>query len=124
MTNSNSLFNKFSRYTSGGTTEHANGFIEWWERDILPISESDTIYVVEDFFENRLDLISSTFLGDVRWWWLLAQYNNIIDPFSEITSGSILRIPTQERLPLLVSTLTGGVPSTKQDVKTISPVIT
>jgi hypothetical protein len=123
MANSNSLFNKFSRYVGGGTTETANNFIEWWERATLDKDDSDIVYTVENFYEGRLDLIASVFYNEPRWWWILAQYNNILDPFNEVTAGRVLLIPSKERLSFMITTKQGGVDSTKQPVNTISPVV-
>lgn len=122
-TNSNSLFNKFSRYVAGGETETADGYIEWWERSTFRRSDTDIQYTVENFYVGRLDLISAVFYGEPRWWWLIAQYNNILDPFSEITAGSVLMIPSKDRLPLLIATRQGGYKTSKKPVSTIAPVI-
>jgi hypothetical protein len=121
--NTNSLYNKYSRYVAGGVTEHANGFIEWWERSEFQQSSSDIVYAIENIYEGRLDLIASVFYNEPRWWWIIAQYNNILDPFSEIVAGRILLIPTAERLAFMISKRQGGVASEKQPVNTISPVI-
>lgn len=121
--NSNSLFNKYSRYVGGGVAETANGFIEWWERTEFEQDPSDIVYTVENFYEGRLDLISSVFYNEPRWWWVLAQYNNILNPFSEVVAGRVLLIPSKSRLPLMIANRKGGVPSTKQPVTTISPII-
>jgi|SRR5579859_847258 len=120
----NSLFNKFSHYVAGGTTEVANNFIEWWERGIFPRDPTDIVYTVENFYTGRPDLISNVFYGDVRFHWFICQYNNIIDPFGEIVAGRILLIPTISRLPLMLSTKQGGVNSTREPVNLISPIIT
>jgi hypothetical protein len=122
--NTNSLFNKYSRYVGGGTTETANGYIEWWERFNFPRDTSDHVYVVENFYENRLDLISAVFYSEPRYWWFLAQYNNILDPSSEVTAGRVLLIPTATRLPTLLGTKKGGNPSTREAVNLIAPIIT
>jgi len=121
--NQNSLFNKYSRYVAGGTTEQANNKIEWWEKTIFERDETDIAYAIEKFYEGRLDLIASAFYNEPRYWWVIAQYNNIMDPFSEIKEGRILLIPSKERLPLLLLTKQGGVTSQKQPVETISPVV-
>lgn len=123
MANTNSLFNKYSRYVGGGSTEIANGKIEWWERAIFPSSNTDISYTVEKFYEGRLDLISHVFYNEPRYWWVIAQYNNILNPFSEIIEGRILMIPTKERLPLMLNTTQGGTPSSRQTINTISPVV-
>lgn len=121
--NQNSLNNKFSRYVGGGETESANGMIEWWERANLQSSDTDTVYTVENFYEGRLDLIASVFYNEPRYWWVIAQYNNILNPFSEIVAGRVLLIPSKERMPMLLNTKQGGVVSTKQPINTISPVV-
>jgi hypothetical protein len=123
MANANSLFNKYSRYVAGGTTETADGKIEWWDKTIFDSDNSDIAYAVENFYEGRLDLIANVFYNESRYWWVIAQYNNILDPFNETTAGRILLIPTKERLPRLLGTKMGGVDSTRQPVNTISPVV-
>jgi hypothetical protein len=123
MANTNSLYNKFSRYVAGGTTETANGKIEWWDKNQMPSDSSDISYAVEDFYVGRLDLIASVFYNEPRYWWVIAQYNNILDPFSEITGGRILSIPSKDRLQFMLSSKQGGVPSTKISINVISPVI-
>lgn len=121
--NTNSLFNRYSRYVAGGSTETANGRIEWWERNIMATDVTDIEYAVEKFYEGRLDLISSVFYDEPRWWWVLAQYNNMTDPISETTEGRIIYIPAKDRLQLMLMTVTGGSRSTKQPINTISPII-
>ena len=123
MANQNSLFNRYSRYTAGGTTETANGFIEWWEKTNFPADASDTLYTVEAFYTGRLDLIANTFYNEPRYWWFIAQYNNILDPISEIVTGRVLRIPTKIRMEMILGNKQGGIESTKQPVNTISPII-
>jgi hypothetical protein len=119
----NSLYNKYSRYVGGGTTETANNQIEWWERGILPTDPSDIVYTVENFYAGRPDLIAYAFYKEVRYAWVVCQYNNIIDPFGEITAGRILLIPTMARLSLMLLTKQGGVPSTREPVNLIAPII-
>lgn len=121
--NTNSLYNKFSRYVGGGETETENKMIEWWERSILEPGGEDISYIVEDFYVGRLDLIASVFYNEPRWWWVIAQYNSILDPFGEIVSGRILLIPPKDRIAAILSAKLGGIESKKQPINTISPVI-
>lgn len=124
MANTNSLYNKYSRYVGGGVTERANNRIEWWERMSLEKDDTDMVYTIENFYEGRLDLIASVFYNEPRYWWVIAQYNNILDPFAETKPGRIILIPQKERLPLMLMAKQGGVESTRQQIKTISPIIT
>ena len=123
MANSNSVNNKFSRYVGGGRTEIANNKLEWWERSAFGTDSSDTEYKVDAYYTGRLDLISASFYNEPRYWWVIAQCNNIIDPVSEVVAGVVLRIPSKDRLELMLNTKQGGFASTKQPVNTISPII-
>jgi len=120
----NSVSNKASRYVHGGNTEIGEIGLEWWDRRIIPTDESDTIFTVDNFHTNRLDLISTIFYGEPRWWWVIAQMNNILDPNQEVYSGRQLAIPSKDRLMLILNGKTGGFKSTrKKNFNIISPVI-
>jgi hypothetical protein len=109
----NSLDYRTSRYVQGGLTEVGPVGLEWWEAYDFPTDPSDLLYVVEQKYQNRLDLIANVFYADWTLWWIIAQYNNILDPYSEITSGTILILPTKTRLQKLFIQKTGGTPSTR-----------
>lgn len=48
---------------------------------------------VPQFCEGRLDLISYINYNTPYYWWLIAEENNITDPFSQIVEGIVLDIP-------------------------------
>lgn len=121
--NTNSLFNKYSRYIAGGVTERANNRLEWWERFEFPRDPSDIVYTVENFYEGRLDYIAYVFYSEPRYWWVIGMYNNILDPAAEILPGRVLLIPSPDRLPLLLGTAKGGIDSTREAVNVIAPII-
>jgi hypothetical protein len=123
MAEKNSVLIRNSRYVSGGETEVGLNTIEHWERAVFPVNKDDTSYVVEKKFVGRLDLITAVFLTEPRYWWVVAQYNNILDPYSEIIEGRVLYIPTLDRVKLLLSGKTGGVPSTREVPLSILPVV-
>ena len=103
--------NKNSRYIAGGVTETGEIGIEWWEREKYKLAEDDLLVEVDHTLEYRLDLIAHIYLGNSKLWWLIAQYNAILDPFSEITIGAIIRVPSLTRLPNLLSGTLGGIKS-------------
>lgn len=119
----NSVQRRRSRYASGGTTEVNDWALEWWERNVYQSSPNDRIYIVERRFVGRLDQIAGLFLGDNGLWWLLAQYNSILDPFSEIVEGAKIYIPSQERVSSMLDGRTGGVPSTREVPISILPIV-
>lgn len=107
----NSVESKNSRYVSGGATEVNSFALEWWERTKFSYDETDIIYQIDKTKEGRLDLIAHEILGNSRLWWLVAQYNSILDPFLEITEGKIIRIPNKERATSMLNGQLGGVES-------------
>lgn len=119
----NSVFVKHSRYVSGGVTEVNSTALEWWDRNTFSTSPDDRNYVVERQFQGRLDLISDLFLGEPRYWWVIAMHNNIIDPYTEVVEGVVLYIPTPERVQSLISGKLGGVASTREVATTIFPIV-
>lgn len=121
--NSNSLFLNTSRYVQGGTAETKNDRIEWWDRAVFAKDPSDIIYTVENIYEGRLDYISFVFYNEPRYWWFIAQYNDILNPAAEIVAGRVLLIPTRERLQLMLLGRQGGLASTRTEVPSIPPVV-
>ena len=49
---------------------------------------------------DRLDLLADRFLGRAQLWWVLADFNQIDWP-PDLATGTVLRIPSRERLALL-----------------------
>lgn len=112
MSGTNSVYNKTSRYVAGGTTEVGQA-LEWWERRKFELANDDVFYTVDDAFKHRLDLIAAYLYDDTSLWWLIAQFNNIIDPFDEVIVGRVLRAPSKDRVALITSARTGGVESSR-----------
>ena len=119
----NSTKRRNSRYCSGGTTEVSEGFIEWWERNTYEVSPGDQIYTVDSKTTGRIDLIASIFYNDPTLWWIIAQSNNILEPYKEIVIGATLYIPSKEKVDNILSGRPGGVPSTRIPPTTIRPII-
>lgn len=113
-----------SRYVAGGQTEVNSTRLEWWERSNFELDGSDVIYVVDQKTEGRLDLIAAAFLDDSHLWWLIAQYNAILDPHGEIIAGRTLRIPTRDRLETMINGRQGGYPSKREvPLTNITPIV-
>ena len=119
----NSTSIKSSRYVSGGVTEVNSTALEWWERGVIAPDSTDFYYAVEQNLEGRIDLIANKFLGEPRHWWIIAMLNNILDPYNEIRTGTLLLIPTAERAKNLLSGRTGGIISKREVPLTILPIL-
>ena len=123
MTEKNSTLIRSSRYVAGGSTEVNASAIEWWERaELLPRADGQ-YYAVPKPFEGRIDLISAYFYQEPRYWWYIAQVNNILDPHNEIRENVILWIPSKTTLMDQLSAALGGVPSKREVPTTILPIV-
>lgn len=114
----NSVYNtKNGRYVFGGTTEVSAAVVEWWSRNTLRRDPTDIVYFFEKKYEGRPDMLGFVFYGDPGMWWIIAQYNSILDPFEELKEGKILIIPTLERVKaemFSANTKVGGIPTTRK----------
>lgn len=55
-------------------------------------------HTIPSYQENRPDLIAYFLYGDPSLWWLLCFYNKIIDPLSELTTGTTIQVPDYAQL--------------------------
>ena len=93
-------FRANSRYTNGIVTtnrSNKNFLILRKPLDLEPDS-SDTFITITQELEKRPDLVSFKCYGVVELWWAIYEFNNIRDPFFDIKSGQILRVPAIERV--------------------------
>lgn len=113
----NSTYNtKNGRYTRGGVSEVSGSSIEWWDKRNVQHDPSDIVYIMESKYENRPDLLGYVFYGDPGLWWVICQYNGILDPMTELVEGKPLLIPTKTKVDTYFGVEPngiGGTPSTR-----------
>ena len=59
----------------------------------------DRFHIIEE--EDRLDVLAHRYLGDMRFWWVIAEFNDIAFGF-DLPVGKKLRIPSLRRLEMEV----------------------
>ena len=112
----NSTYNtKNGRYVIGGTTEVSSIAIEHWDKNVMQSHPTDIVYYVESQYVNKPHMLGYVFYGDTGLWWVICQYNGILDPITEIIEGKLLMIPLKERISSLGNSIPkiGGIPSTR-----------
>lgn len=114
MSRTNSVTDsKNSRYVQGGITDKYPSRTGWWEARDLVWQDDDIRYIVDKTTEARPDLISYKIYGKAMYYWIVLQYNNIVDLEEELTPGREIRLPTFTRLILSIfNKKTGGNPVT------------
>lgn len=94
-----SLNDTRSRYVMGGKSYTQGNRIGWWERQIMPFRNDDTVFTITSRrYVGRADLIAYDYLGTEDLEWLVLQYNTILDPMLELQLGVNIRLPALSRL--------------------------
>lgn len=104
-----------SRYVQGGDTVVYPNRLGWWERRIFD-QESDDIQITDLAmqYHKRPDLLAYDIYGNALLAWLVLQYNNIVDINEEFVAGASLRLPSVERVLLvLMNKAPGGIEPTE-----------
>ena len=94
-----------SRYTQGGITDTFGNRLGWWERAEIATSEDDIAYTISSGESGRADLIAFRLYKQAKLGWLVLQYNNIVDPATELTIGKTLTLPTPTRVALTITSI-------------------
>jgi hypothetical protein len=71
--------------------------------NLLPDS-SDIFVTITSTYQHRMDLLSNNVYGTPDLWWVICEYNNIQDPLSQLTIGTVLRVPDLDRVLSLITT--------------------
>jgi hypothetical protein len=121
--NKNSMLVKTSRYVIGGVSEREENRLGWWERKIFEKDPNDKFIAVSGRHVHRIDLLAHDFLGDSKLWWIIAQYNSLIDPYEEMQEGKYLRIPPQSVISLLNGKIGGTASQRELNMNTIYPIV-
>lgn len=71
-----------------------------------------TSVTVESGFEANLPALAHLYLGDQDLWWVLLQYNGLIDPIHDVRVGVSLKIPDRTSLLSYLERTSAGLGST------------
>jgi hypothetical protein len=93
------MANSYSRYKNGIYTLNRSNKKMLILRGRLDLSEdeNDKFYRVDDQIKDRLDILSYKYYKTPDLWWVIAEANDINDPFS-LEVGDLLRIPSLDKI--------------------------
>lgn len=90
---------KYSRMLNGGRTEIKGNKLGWWERKTFDKNTSNDIRVIiPDVYDKRPDLLAYAIYGKPNLFWLVLQYNDIVDVEEEFRSGKEIFLPSRVRV--------------------------
>ncbi len=84
--------NYFSKITIDGTVELdlSEGHYE-----LFKLTRPIRKYQITKFEAMRPDIISHAIYGTTDHWWILMKFNDIVDIFTELKEGFILKVPNK-----------------------------
>lgn len=93
-------FSENTRYTNGTITKNRSGksFLVLRKSLNLEPGDSDDFVIVPQHLTKRPDLISNLAYGTPDLWWVIYEFNGIKDPLFELQTGTVLRIPSIDRV--------------------------
>lgn len=89
-------FMSYKRVTIDGQTVEYDHLSAYFDKATL--SQSPLVYQINPEEEARPDLIAQNHYGSWTYWWAVMVFNDIIDPFTELTPGKVLRLPSESDL--------------------------
>ena len=90
--------NPIGRYVKGGTTEVLANRLGWWERNIMPHQDDDIVIQVTGTMVANPAEIAQRVYGNPNYAWLVRQYNTVLDEDIDLADGTIIVLPTQDRI--------------------------
>lgn len=93
-------FKRNSRYSKGlvATNRSNKPFLVLRRPLALEPSEDDTFIVVTQEYTKRPELLSSKVYGTPELWWVIYEFNGIMDPLFDLKIDQVLRIPSLDRV--------------------------
>jgi len=93
-----SLAKRNSRMLNGGDTEIKGNKLGWWERRPLQKNTATDIRItIPEVFSKRPDLLAFRVYRKSNLFWLVLQYNNIVDIEEEFITGKEILLPDVDR---------------------------
>lgn len=91
---------EYKKTSPWANTQQNNLYLENLEVRPVPAEADDYIYVIENQFNYRPDLLSYHLYGTPKLWWVFVQRNmNIIkDPIYDFIAGTYIYLPKKSNL--------------------------
>lgn len=85
------------RYKGTPKVSHGGKVYLGFRRSLDTSVRPDDVYY-EATLTDTLQTIAYRHLGDVKLWWIVGEFNEIVNPFEEIEPGTRIRLPSRTRL--------------------------
>ena len=94
---------KMANYTVSSpwaTTQQNNLYLELLDIRPVPAEDDDFLYIIENHYKHRPDLLAYDLYGNTKLWWVFVQRNMSIlkDPIYDFEPGVSIYIPKKTNL--------------------------
>lgn len=97
--------NRASYMVTGGTSRYpVPNYLSAKYKNIKFLLPAKDSYVLSQSDAANLPGLAKKLLGDVGYWWIIALYNGILDPVTDLTPGRTLQLPSVTDINALLST--------------------
>ena len=73
--------------------------------DNIDSMSSESVYNYIILEDDSWTNISYKFYNTYKLWWLICKFNGIINPFNELTPGTVIKIPTKETVDAIMDVI-------------------
>lgn len=87
-----------TRYTIGGTVNTNPVGLGFWTKITLDHRDDDIIVILNEKMAKHPNILTQQLYGRDNLIWLVWQYNNILDPITELIPGMKIVMPNPIRL--------------------------
>lgn len=103
------MLSKSSMYSDTALIDQGEGIFYWdiWNRvQELKDAQESFNYKEHTIISTEvgcLDIVAQYYYNNERLWWIIAAFNNLIDPVSDMYVGQKLKIPSSQYVMLLTA---------------------
>ena len=85
-------------------------YLELLNLRVIPTSDDDFKYVIENQYKHRPDLLAFDLYQDAKLWWVFAQRNKSVlkDPIYDFSPGTTIYCPAKDNIEAALSTTSGS----------------
>jgi hypothetical protein len=91
---------QYTQSSPWAATPQNNFYLELLEIRPVPAEADDFVYVIENHYQHRPDLLAYDLYGNPKLWWVFVQRNMSVlkDPIYDFTPGTAIFIPKKSNL--------------------------
>jgi hypothetical protein len=93
-------YGQYSTYYQTPQISNYVSYLDFWKGQYILPQSTDSLYLIEQTYQHRPDLVSYQLYGNSQLWWVFAlrNPNSIKDPIWDFVSGLTIYVPSRDSL--------------------------